>query len=182
MPGGRLLLPSVALVVAASAGAVERRRWVALPVVAWALWVAIGVRPRELHYDRMNTVLPGGGGEDMGRYASGVLPAGSWMLTRDAGVVAYFAGPEVNVIDIHPFSLTEPRLTGKTFDLDFLLGRDPAALVTTVMTEEEWPTSYPEERRLLRDARVKARFRPVRDAVQHHRRHYRLWLREDVGP
>jgi hypothetical protein len=86
-----------------------------------------------------------------------------------------------DVIDIHDYSLTEPSLTGKPFDVDWVLGHDPAFLVTTLIDSSDFPTAYGNERLLLQDARVRERFRSVRTVQQHACRAYVLWARNDVA-
>jgi hypothetical protein len=135
----------------------------------------------ETRYDARNTALPDNEAERLGRAVAAAAPPGAWLLARDAGVVPYFAGPDVRVVDIHPYSLTDPRLTGKRFDVDYLMARDPAFLVTTAMTKEALPSSYAQEKTLLADARVRGRYVPRTLALQHYRRWYRLWVREDLA-
>jgi hypothetical protein len=175
MPGGRLLLGSVGLALAGCAPLLTR--WRSLPLVAAGAWFALGPsRHEEVRYDANNTVLPGNGGERMGRWIAARAPERAQLLVRDAGVVAYFAGLDVVAVDIHPYSLTDPTLTGKPFP--FARFDHPDFLVTTAMTEEELPTSYGLERRLL--ARLGAGVVAVLDEKQHHRRYYRLWVSRDA--
>ncbi len=187
MPGARLFLAPIALVACAAAPALQAlpgrvRPVTLLLVLAWIGWLSLGPpRADETRYDSRHTALPGNEAEGMGRTIAALAPPGSWLLSRDAGVVPYFAGPDVKVIDIHPFSLTDPRLTGKRFDVEYVLGRDPAFLVTTATTPEELPTIYQQERTLLRDARVADHFHRHSVAKQHYRRWYALWVRDDVA-
>lgn len=188
MPGGRLMLAPLALAFAAAgAGLAATPRRVAVPVAAmataWAAWLAVGPpAARERLYDAHNTVRPGRGGERLGRAIAAAAHPGDWLLVRDAGVVPYFAGPDVLVVDIHPYSLTAPWLTGKRFDAARVFALDPAFFVTTVLDESELPTAYPEERRLLRDRRIRGRFREIGTVKQHHRRFFTLWARDDREP
>jgi arabinofuranosyltransferase len=186
MPGARLFLAPIALVACVAAPTLQGLRG---PVRAGVLggltlgllWLALGDSRRvETRYDQRNTALPGNEAERMGRRIAAIAAPGAWLLSRDAGVVPYFAGPDVNVIDIHPFSLTDPRLTGKPFDLDYVLGKAPAFLVTTATTPEELPTIYAPERSLLRDPRVAGKYVHAQDAYQHYRRWYSVWVRDDV--
>jgi hypothetical protein len=85
----------------------------------------------------------------------------------------------VNVIDIHPYSLTDPHLTGKRFDVDYLVAKDPAWIVTTAHDDRDLPTMYPEEKKLLADPRVKDHYVRTAKARQHARRTYALWERAD---
>ncbi len=188
MPGARLFLAPIAVTLCAAAPAVQglapAARRVALVVLAgWVAWLTFGPpRGVEVRYDTQHTALPGNPAEDMGRTIAALAPPGAWLLARDAGVVPYFAGPNVNVIDIHPYSLTDPHLTGKPFDLDYVLSRDPAFLVTTATTPDDLPTIYPSERTLLRDPRVHGRYTQISTAKQHFRRWYALWARADIAP
>lgn len=187
MPGARLFLAPIALVACAVAPTVQalapRARAVALAVLLVGVaWLTLGPsRATETRYDVRNTALPGNEAEAMGRRIAEVAPPGAWLLARDAGVVPYFAGPDVNVIDIHPYSLTDPHLTGKPLDVAYLLGHEPAFLVTTATTPELLPTIYGPERTLLRDARVAGHYTEADVAWQHHRRWYALWVRDDLG-
>jgi arabinofuranosyltransferase len=184
MPGARLFLAPIALVLVVSGAVIAdlRARVVLGPLLAAGVaWLSLGPsRASEARYDLRNTALPGNEAEEMGRRIARVVPAGGWLLSRDAGVVPYFAGPDVNVIDIHPYSLTDPHLTGKRFDVDHVLANDPAAIVTTAMTVEELPSSYPQDKQVLRDPRVKGRYVVQETAKQHHRRYFQLWLRADL--
>jgi hypothetical protein len=187
MPGARLFLAPIALTLAAFAPTLQ-----ALPrAPRTGLVAALGIgtlvlslgpsRAVETTYDAHNTVRPGNAAERMARAIAATAPKGAWLLARDAGVVPYFVGPDVDVIDIHPFSLTDPHLTGKRFDVDYVLGHDPAWIVTTANGKDALPTMYPEERALLRDPRVKGHFTEGTVAEQHHRRWYALWTRDDLA-
>ncbi len=189
MPGARLFLAPIALTLAALAPSLQALRRRPRRVLAGALalgtaYLTLGPsRAVETRYDAYNTVLPGNPAELMARrIAAGVVVPGSWLLARDAGVVPYFAGPDVNVIDIHPFSLTDPVLTGKRFDVNHVLAVHPTWIVTTADSEDELPTRYVEERILLSDPRVRDHFVRGPDARQHHRRWYALWTRTGAAP
>ena len=84
----------------------------------------------------------------------------------------YFAGPDVNVIDIHGHSLTEPRLTGQPFDYEWILNRPVRFLVTTTQTAEQFPTAYAPDRELLK----RLDWEHVGTWVQHRRRIFHLWV------
>lgn len=181
MPGLRLLLPSISLVVVGAAAVLGHLPWrrpmqgvVALGLV-WLAWLTLGPpRTYAAGYDEITTVLPDNGGERLGRAIAAVAPPGGWLLARDAGVVPYYAGVAVNVIDIHPYSLTDPTLTGHVFDLDHILDRDVAFLVTTGKTVGE-DTVYPEEKRLLADRRVRGRLVRGAQVQQHYGRFFTVW-------
>ena len=81
---------------------------------------------------------------------------------------------------MHPFSLTDPALTGRPWSPDHLLDRDVAFVVTTGHTADE-TSQYPPEARLLADPRLAA-FRRVGSWKQHHRRWYTLFARADGDP
>lgn len=185
MPGARLFLAPIALTLVALAPTLQMAprpaRWMAGGGLALGvLYLSFGPpRQVETRYDATNTVLPGNPAEVLARGIAATAPPGSWLLARDAGVVPYFVGPTVNVIDIHPFSLTDPVLTGKRFNLDHVLAVDPTWIVTTADTPEGLPTKYTEERALLADPRVRGHYARGPDARQHHRRWYTLWTREE---
>lgn len=178
MPGLRLWLAPAALLLAAAAPALSRPALV-LVAAAWVGWLQLGPRAAAVAYDGHHTVLPDNGGERLGRAIAAAAPPGSWLLVRDAGVTAWFAGPAVNVLDIHPYSLTEPRLTGQPADLDFWTDRDVSFVVTTAKTRGP-DTAYPVERSLLQHAAVRGRFLRFGTFRQHHRRFYVGWVRADL--
>ncbi len=180
MPGLRLFVAPMVLVAVAAAPVLARRPSLWIPVGLWWLWLQGPPRHDQVVYDLHNTVLPGNGGEELGTLIATSAPAGSWLLIRDAGVVAYYAGPMVNVIDMHPFSLTDPVLTGRPWAPHHLLDRDVAYVVTTGHTAEE-SSQYPAETRLLTDPRL-AGFRRIAAWNQHHRRWYTLFARADCVP
>ncbi|MFN7979680.1 MAG: hypothetical protein U0P30_16220 [Vicinamibacterales bacterium] len=112
MPGGRLLLPSAALITSLAgarlAAALETSRG---PVVAWRRG---GRRQRGAHRrpdprerarlrspDHAAAGQPGGAGA---AYLGEHAPRGARIETRDAGVLAYFVGPDVAVDELHPCS------------------------------------------------------------------------------
>lgn len=182
MPGLRLWMPSLALLAVAAAPAFALPRagpLLAVALAGWLGWLQLAPAAGARRYDASHTVLPGNGGERLGRQIAAVAPRGSWLLIRDAGVTAYYAGPEVKVIDMHPWSLTDPHLTGRPFDRDHLLDRDVAFIVTTGK-EPGQATAYAVETLLLRDPRVNGRFVAFGEYRQHRRRHYTGWAREDL--
>lgn len=180
MPGLRLFLAPAALILAAAAPVVGRRPWLALPVLAWLGWLQVGPRAQEVRYDLQNTALPGNGAERLGEEIARLAPPGTWLLIRDAGVTAYYAGPGVRVLDMHPFSLTDPALTGQRWSVDHLLDRDVGFVVTTGHSPEE-TSQYTAETRLLRDPRL-ADFVAAGAWNQHARRWYTLFVRKDLNP
>lgn len=184
MPGARLFLAPIALTLVALAPALQAlprapRAVATTALCAWTAYLSLGPpRAAETRYDAQNTALPGSQAERMARGLAAVAEPGDWLLARDAGVVPYFAGPVVSVIDIHPYSLTDPALTGKPFDLDHVLAVDPRWIVTTADSVEELPTRYGSEKLLLADRRVRGRYTRTADAKQHHKRFYALWTRD----
>ena len=180
MPGLRLLLPSITLVVVEASVVLGHQPWrrpvqLALALCAgWLGWLTLGpTRAEVAEYDRITTVLPDNGGERLGRAIAAVAPPGGWLLVRDAGVVPYFAGVGVHVVDIHPYSLTDPALTGHTFDVDHILDREVAFLVTIAKVPGE-DTVYVEEKRLLRDRRLRGFVRGPQ-VEQHQGRYFTVW-------
>ncbi len=173
MPGLRLFVAPMVLIAVAVVPVLDRRPWAWIPVVAWMLWLQGPQRAVQVRYDQHHTVLPGNGGEALGDHIRATATAGRWLLIRDAGVTAYYAGPEVNVIDMHPFSLTDPVLTGRPWSIDHLLGHDVQFVVTTGRSADE-PIQYTAEKRLLADPRL-ADFAAAGTWNQHHRRWYTLF-------
>lgn len=184
MPGARLFLAPIALTLVALPPALQRlprapRGVATTALVAWTLYLSVGPsRAAETRYDARNTALPDSQAERMARALAAIAEPGDWLLARDAGVVPYFAGPVVSVIDIHPYSLTDPALTGKPLDLDHVLAVNPRWIVTTGDSLDELPSRYGSEKLLLADRRVRGHYTRTVDVKQHHKRFYALWTRD----
>ncbi|MBW2258684.1 MAG: hypothetical protein JRI25_29425, partial [Deltaproteobacteria bacterium] len=171
MPGGRLLLPAVALclcalVAVADATAPRRRRfgWAAAVVVA-ALLVS-PLTPHVRRYDQRHSVLPGNGAERAASHLGRHAPEGAWLVTRDAGVVPFFVGTGVHVAELHPQALTQPHPNGGKADYAAYVPQNPAFFVAVVRTADQKSFTYG-------DAYLGR-------VHQHHRRHYDVWVRADL--
>ncbi len=184
MPGARLFLAPIALTLVALAPTLQAlprsaRAVGSAALLGWTGYLSVGsMRTAETAYDAQNTALPGNASERMARDLAAIAEPGDWLLARDAGVVPYFVGPVVSVIDIHPYSLTDPALTGKPFDLDHVLAVPPRWIVTTGDSREELPSRYGTEKQLLADPRVRGHYTRTREVKQHHKRFYTLWTRD----
>jgi hypothetical protein len=183
MPGGRLLLPAVALglcALLAAAGATALRRWWFGWAVA-AIVVALLGSPLTRYvreYDGRHTVLPGNGAQRAAAHLGGHAPEGAWLVTRDAGVVPFFVGTGVRVAELHPQALTQPHPDGGKADYSAYVPRNPAFFVSVLRTADQRSFTYGDDRRMHRALTVQYTY--LGRVHQHHRRHYDVWVRSDL--
>lgn len=180
MPGGRLLQPACALLyalIAAEAGSV---RWIAAVAGAWAL--ALPLTPWGAHparYDARNTVMPGNAAQRAAEHLAAHVPAGSWMATRDAGVLAYYVGTDVNVGELHERALTRPHPDGADADWRAATPPDPALILTTTQRKDSPRSPYRSDERALGGTSVP--YQHLGRVEQHYHRYYDVWVRPDLG-
>jgi hypothetical protein len=178
MPGGRLLQPTCAVALALIAQAVSGRR-IAWALLLWTLalpFTSAGRRP--LIYDPRNTIAPGNPAACAGEWLAVHAPAGAWLATRDAGVLASEVGVGVRVAELHERALTQPHPGGRDADWRAYTPSDPAFVATTVQRIDAGATPYGSDRALLLSLR--APYRYLGRIEQHYHRYYDLYARADV--
>src|SRR6185503_2896068 len=123
MPGGRLLLSAVALIACLSGAHLASLggRYRELPFVLVALIAApllYGPLPNWVrYYDWRHSPQPDNPAARAGRFLAEHAPPGATIATRDAGVLAYFVGPDVRMAELHERALTRPHPDGKDADI-----------------------------------------------------------------
>lgn len=178
MPGGRLLQPACALLYALIAVEAAKLRlgWVA---VAWAL--ALPFTPWGRHpvaYDGKHTVLPGNPAQRAAEHVAAHAPPGSWLATRDAGVLAYYVGTGIHVGELHDRALTRPHPGGEDADWRTAAPPNPEIVIPTVQRREAPGPAYPSDRALFASLSVPYRF--LGRVEQHYHRYYDVWVRSDL--
>ena len=118
----------------------------------------------------------------MGERIRDLARPGDWLLIRDAGMVPYYAGSAVNVLDIHDRSLNDRRITQRGWDLDYVMGRDPRFVVLMSYRGDQLALVHPVERRILGSQAFRGRYRHLATAAWHPGRHFFLYVREAVAP
>lgn len=182
MPGLRLFQPAWAVGLALAGAGLLHRSWgrvsiTLLPAATLGLAVWVGAQVRA--YDAHHTVAPGNGAEVAARHLARRLPPGAWVATRDAGNFAFWVGPDVNVAELHHRALTLPHPDGADLDVLATTPEAPEVLVTTVRTASDRKLLYPGDRQVF--ARLQQPYAYLGRVEQHHRRHYDIYVREDVG-
>ncbi|UJR82309.1 hypothetical protein [Sandaracinus amylolyticus] len=185
MPGGRLLLAPLALAWSLFAGALARVRLplvriaglviaadlVLLPITPWARVVRAA--------DVAHSAQPGNDAERAARWLGDQLPAGAWLVTRDAGVLAYFVGDHVHVAEIHPRALTQPHPGGRDLDPRDVVPERPELVVLTVEDPHARALFYEMDRAVFGALREPYTF--LGRVRQHHQRYYDVWARTDLA-
>ena len=186
MPGHRLYLTAVLLLAVIAGGLAdlcgERLRWVAVLAVAacvgtvgWANWRAA---PRieveaELHYARDDHPAA-----KLGKKIRAMALPGQWLAIRDAGMVPFFAGTKVKVLDMHDHSLNDRRIARKGWDLEYVLGRDLRFVVFASMLRHQMRLSHPIEGRILGSPGFRKLYKNEHTISWHRARHFFLWARK----
>lgn len=178
MPGGRLLLPGLAFTAVAASVAVSDRPRVAgiALVLALAQWLPGPQRTARVD-DRAHSVLPDSGSARAGRWLRDHAPDGATLVIRDAGCLAFHAGPGVHVLENHERALTRTErgaIDGST------LTAPPTVVVLTQAREDATDVHYPTDRRLL-EALPGDAYRFRGRVYQHFHRYYDLFLLESAG-
>jgi hypothetical protein len=180
MPGGRLLQPACAILYAClSAMWVERggrSGWIG---ALWAagLWLTPwGRHPAE--YDAHNTVLPNNGTQFAARRLAASLPPGSWLATRDAGMLAYYVGTDVNVLELHDRALTRRHPGGADSHWQGAMPAAPEVVAPTVQRDDAPVSPYGTDRGVLLSLR--RRYRYLGRVRQHYHRAYDIYVRDDI--
>ncbi|NCG19566.1 MAG: hypothetical protein GWP91_11215, partial [Rhodobacterales bacterium] len=102
MPGARLVLPAFALIAVCLAVhlSVTPDTWSVFPMIS-VLITAIALGPQVRRYDAVHSVQPKNGtATAMAALSQHLLP-GDTLVVRDAGVLAYYAGPQTYVFETH---------------------------------------------------------------------------------
>lgn len=177
MPGARLLLAGFSVVAALVGGRLAANPgWAGLVAIlaaasGYATWEGAVVQ------DVAHTVLPGNGAARAGRWLRDHAPPNASLAVRDAGCLAFWAGPGFSTHELHERALTRPhpRLEDASPDAP----RNPTVLALTQAREEAGGVRYG-----LDQAAFEALTEPyvyLGRVHQHHHRYYDLYARADAG-
>jgi hypothetical protein len=192
MPGHRLYLTPAVLWAILSGGTVvlgervsrllggrlHRSLPVAGPIVVLVYVLASGwsgypetKELADLHYARIDNPTV-----EMGRFIRTVARRGDWLAIRDAGLVPFYAGPKVNVLDTHDRSLNDRFIVAHGWNLAYILRHDPRFVVVMSTLARPLYLTHPIEGQLLSHPSFR-RYRLVRIASYHKFRHFYLYMR-----
>jgi arabinofuranosyltransferase len=183
MPGGRLFVPSLALVCCLTAAvAAEGGRW-RYGLGIGALGISLALLPTRTHrfvqnYDRVHSVTPNNGAARAARFLGRHAPPDSWLAIRDAGVVAFWVGTDVRVAELHQRALTLPHPDGRDLDIGTHVPPDPTFVVLTQARAKATGVRYPGDRRVFRKLSVPYTY--LGRVLQHHHRYYDIYARTDA--
>lgn len=187
MPGHRLHLTSAALLLVVAAGVVDlrlgQRRWVGAAalgglcaVLLCACWFAYPKTHElaHLHYARDDHPAM-----KMGLAIRRWARPGDWLAIRDAGMVPFYAGPAVNVLDMHRHSLNDRRITREGWDLGYIMSHKPRFIVFASVHGGQLVYTHPEERAIADSPAFRAAgYRLVMRTAWHRIRHFFLFRRD----
>lgn len=150
---------------------------------AFGLLEPLGVRPNPTAFHRKrdahHSVVSPNPARLAGEHLAAHLPPGSRLATRDAGLLAWSVGTDIRVDELHPRALTLPHPDLADIDLKKLITSPSEAVALTVNDAKRKPFYYGREGQLWRQL-APARYRYLGRVEQHYRRHYDLYVREDI--
>ena len=141
MPGHRLYLTAAALTAVVAAGLgkfvpVERVRpwrWLAaIPALAYAaamLWAAWQAQPATVDLARLHYAQDNNEARAMGLRLRKRAVEGDWLATRDAGMVPFYAGPGVKVLDTHERSLNDRHIALRGWNPTYIMNHNPRWII-----------------------------------------------------
>jgi len=149
MPGHRLYLTAVALLLVVAGGVVDlpspptRQRWIGplllgltCAVLALASWRYFPPTQElsQLHYAQDDNPA-----RRMGLMIRTMARPGDWLAIRDAGMVPFFAGPRVKVLDMHEKSLNDRHITRDGLSVKYVMRHRPRFIVFVSPFQGEFP-------------------------------------------
>lgn len=184
MPGFRLFLPSIALTIALVASAVAWLPvWVARTSVTVLILGMLGLHHQESKriqgYDGRHSVLPANGAQRAAEHLAAHAPEGAWLATRDAGVLAYYVGPDVKVAELHQRALTQPHPDGAATAVLKLTPENPTFFISTVQRKNADKIAYGNDKLIWR--RMKVPYVYLGRVEQHYHRFYDIYVRRDAN-
>lgn len=185
MPGLRLfLLPMTlsAILLASSVSALPKGP--AIFLAASLLSLAAFQEPtsgkRVRAYDKHHSVQPDNPVSLAMRLIAPQLPKGEVVATRDAGVLAYYAGTHVSVAETHQRALTQPHPEGANAAIRSYTPANPGLIAVTIRDAGQQPFVYGNDRLVFTG--TKEEYVYLGRVYQHFRRHYDLYMRADLNP
>lgn len=189
MPGHRLYLTAAALLAVAAAGLgtlwpgagpVRRRLGTALALALLGILLLSAWRHGEttrkeahLHYAGDNHPA-----RKMGEKIRAMARPGDWLAIRDAGMVPYYAGPRVRVLDMHDHSLNDRFIAKNGWQLRYILQRDPRFVVFASRVRHPLIFAHGVEAQIFRAPGFAARYQHVMTIPWHLHRWFKLYARE----
>ena len=189
MPGHRLYLTAAALIAAVAAGlgdlvpmeAGRASRWLraspaglllgALLISAW--WVQPDtMKLAHLHYAKDNNQA-----RSLGLQLRKKARKGDWLATRDAGMVPFYAGPGVKVLDIHERSLNDRNMALMGWNLRYIMNHNPRWIIFASTLRHRFWLTHPIEGRIFHMPGFIQEYRQASITEWHHLRFFYLFER-----
>jgi hypothetical protein len=189
MPGHRLQLTAVALLVVGGAGLADavrgggggRRRAlaaaVALAFPAVLLACAWRDLPGTLRLAEHSYARDHAPARLMGERIRSAARPGEWLAIRDAGMVPYYAGSAVKVLDMHERSLNDRYITRRGWELLYVLARDLRFVVLVSFDHRGLILAHPVEYEIVSSRDFFGRYRQRMVIPWHPQRHFYLFER-----
>ena len=189
MPGHRLYLTAVMLLAVIAGGLADlgsvllrgRLRWIATVAIGLCLgpmlYANLGAAQRtkieaEVHYARDDHPA-----KKMGQRIRAMAKPGEWLAIRDAGMVPFFSGAGVKVLDMHDHSLNDRRIARKGWDLKYVQGRNLRFVVFASRHGGRLLLTHPVEGRILHSPGFHDKYKHIMTVAWHNSRHFFLYAR-----
>jgi len=184
MPAGRLFVPPLTLVACLAAAVVGDGGRPRIGLGVSLIVASLAILPTKSHYfvrnyDRIHSVRPDNGTAEAARFLAEHAPAGSWMAVRDAGVFAYWVGPDIGVAELHDRALTQPHPDGRATDLSVHVPPNPTIVVLTQARAHADKVRYGGDRQVFQG--LTEPYEYLGRVLQHHHRYYDIYVRADSG-
>jgi hypothetical protein len=135
--------------------------------------------PAARHYDQIHSVLPNNDGAQVARWMGTHAPEGSSLAIRDAGVLPFWVGPNVDVHELHQRALTLPHPGGADADVLQYTPQNPTFVVLTQAREDASDVRYGGDQRVFQ--RLSEPYRYLGRVHQHFHRYYDVYVRTDAA-
>ncbi len=186
MAGHRLYMTATALTMLLAGGVADfawkRFKWSGLLLAFLALGAVIygnmqavgGTRAlAETHYAQDNHPL-----KAMGRKIRELARPGDWLVIRDAGMVPFYAGSKVKVLDMHDKSLNDRHIATQGWSLDYVMSREPRFVVLMSYYGRSLRIVHPLEGQIVNGPGFRKKYRLLMTAAWHPTRHFFLYYKE----
>jgi len=187
MPGHRLYLSAFLLLSVVAGGVADltlrtdRPRWLLAAPVAifltlliilnWANYPHVKFQA-DLHYAEDDHQA-----KAMGQTIKVRARKGDWLAIRDAGMVPFYAGPGVNVLDMHENSLNDSTIARQGWNVRHIIKHSPRFIVLMSLHHNILFFTHPNENKLSQAMARDRGYRHVMTATWHAYRHFFLYAR-----
>ena len=114
----------------------------------------------------------------MGERIKELARPGDWLVIRDAGMVPYYAGTKVKVLDMHDKSLNDRHIASQGWSRDYVMSRNPRFVVLMSYHGHFLNLVHPLEAQILNQPGFRRQYRRLMTTTWHPSRHFFLYVRK----